>query len=416
MTPTRAARSVAIVYPYVPHYRQALFELLSAADTRHSYTIFADRAGNIPSIATIDPQKSRSLSATGTLNWRFVHNIWITPSILWQRGALRIATSPEFDVIIFMSDVQYLSTWGAALLGRLCGKRILMWGHGVRRSERGIRGAVRRIFYRLGHGMMLYGHRARRLLMADGFAASRLYVIYNSLDTARQLQVLEGLTGKSIANARRKIGIPEDVPLLICIGRMVQGKELHLLPAALSVLRAAGRQVHLLFVGDGPARTEIAGLVAAGGLQEQVHFAGEIYAEAELCPLIHMSDLCVSPGGVGLTAMHSLVYGTPVITHDDLDAQKPEFEAIEPGISGGFFRRGDPQDLANAIWAWLSVARDRDAVRQACRSRILMFYTAEKQRAIIDRAVDAVPATEIAEMDPMHEDQSSAASFPAATR
>lgn len=29
--------------------------------------------------------------------------------------------------------------------------------------------------------------------------------------------------------------------------------------------------------------------------------------------------------------MHSLVYGTPIITHDNFDRQGPEYEAIAPG-------------------------------------------------------------------------------------
>lgn len=53
---------------------------------------------------------------------------------------------------------------------------------------------------------------------------------------------------------------------------------------------------------------------------------------------IYNADLCVSPGNVGLTAMHSLVFGCPVITHNCFEWQMPEFEAIQPGITGDFLR------------------------------------------------------------------------------
>ena len=43
--------------------------------------------------------------------------------------------------------------------------------------------------------------------------------------------------------------------------------------------------------------------------------------------------MCVSPGNVGLTAIHSLTYGTPVLTHDNFNFQMPEAEAIEENIS-----------------------------------------------------------------------------------
>ena len=44
------------------------------------------------------------------------------------------------------------------------------------------------------------------------------------------------------------------------------------------------------------------------------HFQGAVFDESN-SELIYHSDLCVSPGNVGLTAIHSLTYGVPVATH-----------------------------------------------------------------------------------------------------
>ena len=44
----------------------------------------------------------------------------------------------------------------------------------------------------------------------------------------------------------------------------------------------------------------------------------------------------VSPGNVGLTAIHSLSYGTPVLTHNNFNNQMPEVESIQPGFNGYF--------------------------------------------------------------------------------
>src|SRR5688572_30913629 len=107
-----AAKRVAIIYPYLAHYREAVFQHLSDAGSRHSYVIFSDRRSNLPSIATISPEKSKSTG--GTLNWRFIRNWWVTPRILWQSAALHIAAGREFDTLIFLGDAQFLSTWLAA--------------------------------------------------------------------------------------------------------------------------------------------------------------------------------------------------------------------------------------------------------------------------------------------------------------
>lgn len=387
-------RRVAILYPYLAHYREAVFETLSSSAARHRYEIFSDRQSNIPSIATIPPERSRYCNAAGRLNWRFVRNRWLFEQVLWQSEALRIARSPEFDTLILLGNVKYISTWVAAILARITGKRVLMWTHGVLRREQGVRGHLRRAFYRLAHGLLLYGVRARDLL-AEDFDLNRLYVIYNSLDTAAQLRALKALDDDACAAARRSYGIPDDVPLVIAIGRLVPGKDLQLLPQALQILRTQGLEAHLLFIGDGPVRQMLENLARDLGIQPNVHFAGPVYAEPELCPLIAAADLCVSPGPVGLTAMHALIYGTPVITHDDFDQQKPEFEVIQAGLTGAFFRRGDPVDLAETVRTWLSMNGDRRAVATRCRERVLQYYTPDNQRELIDSAVDGIPASAI---------------------
>ena len=251
---------------------------------------------------------------------------------------------------------------------------------------------MRRLFYRLAHGLLLYGHRARDLLTEVGFAPDRLYVVFNSLDTDSQLRALAGRDDASFVEARRKYGVSTSARLLVYVGRLVSGKELHLLPTTVSSLRKRGHDVHLMLVGGGSGRADIERQVEALGIQPYVHFAGEVYSEKELCPLIGAADLCVSPGAVGLTVMHALVYGTPVITHDDLNNQKPEFEAIQPGVTGALFRRGDVESLTATIETWFSVDRDRARQRTMCRDTLLRFYTPTNQREIIDRAVDGVPA------------------------
>jgi glycosyltransferase involved in cell wall biosynthesis len=396
---TKSSKRVAILYHYLAHYREAVFEALSSSEARHHYEIFSDRQSNVPSLATILPEKSRYYSSAGRLNWHFVRNHWFRQRVLWQSAALRIALSPQFGTVILLGNMQFISTWMAAVLARFTGKQVLMWTHGVLRPELGVRGRMRRAFYRLAHGLLLYGGRARDLLAAQGFDPDRLYVVYNSLDTAAQLRAFQALNDEGYVGARRAYGIPSNVPLLVAIGRLVPEKDFHLLPQALSILKTQGLEAHLLFIGDGPVRRTLEALARELRVEGIVHFAGSVYSEQELCPLIAAADLCVSPGPVGLTAMHALIYGTPVITHDDFDHQKPEFEAIQPGITGAFFRRGDPSDLAQTIREWLAANRDRKAVATRCRQRLLSCYTAENQREIIDKAVDGIPANRILSRD-----------------
>ncbi len=58
------------------------------------------------------------------------------------------------------------------------------------------------------------------------------------------------------------------------------------------------------------------------------------------------------PGNVGLTAIHALSFGCPIITHNNFAYQNPEFEAIIPGITGDFFEMDNAKDLKNKIEMW----------------------------------------------------------------
>ena len=54
------------------------------------------------------------------------------------------------------------------------------------------------------------------------------------------------------------------------------------------------------------------------------------YNEEANAELLYNASVCVCPAEVGLTAIHSLLFGTPVVSNDNFDEQMPEFESIIP--------------------------------------------------------------------------------------
>jgi glycosyltransferase involved in cell wall biosynthesis len=275
-----------------------------------------------------------------------------------------MALSGEFDALILMGNPNYLSTWIAAAAARLRGTPVLFWTHGWLRPERRTKAMIRRLFYRLADRLLLYGERARALGLAQGFAPERLTVIYNSLDVARADAIIARIdrVDRLFAPPQQMFAAPER-PLVICTARMTPLCRFDLLIEAAARLAAQGRPINILLVGDGPSREPLERLSARLGID--VHFAGAVYDEDRLGEWLHAADLTVSPGKIGLTAIHSLMYGTPAITHANLDDQMPEVEAIVPGETGALFRQGDIDDLATTIDQWLSA--DRETVRAACR-------------------------------------------------
>ncbi|MHC5005260.1 MAG: glycosyltransferase, partial [Planctomycetota bacterium] len=281
---------------------------------------------------------------------------------------------------------------------RLAGKRVLFWTHGWTHPDSPLAAALKRAFFGLAHGLLLYGHGAKVIGLASGFDAERLHVIYNSLDYAAQRAAREAITAEDVRRTRTELFGDPDVPVVVCPTRLVPVRRLDQLLDALALLRRRGRTVNALLIGDGPQREELERQAAANELP--VHFYGACYDERELGRLIMAGTVTVAPGRVGLTAIHSMAFGVPVITHDDPARQMPEFEAIVPGRTGDLFPPGDVEALADRLDRWTVKPAVTADVRAACIDIVERFYNPTFQRRAIDRAVAGRPADDLFWMKP----------------
>lgn len=308
--------------------------------------------------------------------------------IFWQPGLTWKLLASGSDTWILLSLPTNISVWGASLVGRLTGKRVLFWAHGFLRKETGKRHRLLKSLYSLCHGSLLYGHRAREIAIEEGFPAKEQYVVFNSLDHEAQVGLRTSLPEEERMSLRSEMFKVPDRPLLVCTSRLTAVRDLPLAFNAMKKMADRGQPANLLLVGDGPEREALEALAKDLGLS--VYFYGACYDESKLARLILASDVTVAPGKVGLTAMHSLAYGVPVVTHHDADQQMPEWEAILDGWNGATFDRGSADSLADALIRAMTFPRD--VVRSRCFEVIDRFYNPNRQAEVIDSAVFRKPA------------------------
>lgn len=292
---------------------------------------------------------------------RISKNIKLIGRFYWQKNAVKQIFKP-YHYYILIGDPSCVSTWVILFLSFFFKKKTILWSHGWYGKESNIESLIKRIFFSLADDILLYGNYAKKLMINEGFNESRLHVIYNSLDYNSQLSIRNTLKPSNIFSNK----FQNNYHNIIFIGRLTDIKRIDLLLFALFELRSQKKYFNLTIIGDGIKKNELVDLVKRLQLTENIWFYGESYNEQEISKLIFNADLCVSPGNVGLTAIHSLVYGTPVITHNDLSHQMPEFEAIEDNISGTFFTKNDYFALAESIANWFSKCQDRELVRKNC--------------------------------------------------
>lgn len=389
---------VAIIYPYYPLYREPIVRLLCQQKCPSpEYTLISGIKGR-DGIRTIDPVKAKIPVSDGGLKWRFVNNYWVSNFFLWQTSIVNVGISSEFNVIIFLGQYNFISTILSTIFARVTGKRVLMWSHGFIKDNKSLKNFVRKYFYKLSGGMLLYGNRARSIMINKGFCPESLYVVYNSLDYDLQKTIRESISELDLSHKKTEIFKNASLPVVIFVGRLTRQKKLDMIIKASKINFHSGNFYNILFVGDGDRRDILVKLCEEYDMLDYVNFYGSCYDEGELAKLIMLSDVCVSPGEVGLTAIHSLGYGTPVITHDDPSMQMPEYEAILDGRNGCFFRYGSIEDLALKIKKWLfNNVRDLD-MKKKCISVVDEIYNPAHQVKIINYAVQGVSASEVARL------------------
>ena len=151
---------------------------------------------------------------------------------------------------------------------------------------------------------------------------------------------------------------------------------------AASKLKIKGLSVNVTIIGDGPVKESLVKTA------ETFHFDtlwlyGALYDEVMISDFLYNADLVVSPGSMGLAAMHALTFGCPIITHDNFNNLGPECEAIIRGVNGDQFVENDVNSLSSTIEKWFIEHPDREAVRLACYKIIDEKYNPHNQISII---------------------------------
>ncbi len=132
--------------------------------------------------------------------------------------------------------------------------------------------------------------------------------------------------GSPDPDLRTRFGVPLDAPLLLYVGRMAAEKGLVRLLDAVADARRAEPRLHLMMVGDGPARAAL-----AARDEPHVHWVGSV-GHHEVANYVRTADLFVSASTTEvqpMTFLESLAGGTPVVAADSAAAR----ELAGPGLT-----------------------------------------------------------------------------------
>ncbi len=363
---------ICCIFNYNPLYRLPIYH---AIDSEFDCDFYFGKQEKC-TIKAFDPSLLRGFK--GYIYPKRINNTFST-----YKG-IKLVLKKEYTHYIITGEPFYVSNWIILFYALIHKKRIFFWTHGTyTKISKSWTRVYNRLFY--SHAdLLLYGEHAGMYMEELGCKKERMHYIHNSLDTNVQT-VLYEMNPKSRIYEEH---FHNTNPIVIYIGRIQKRKKVDQLIEAIHILKRKGVYVNVVIVGPETDEMGLVNLVKQYRMENQVWFYGPSYDEKTNSILLYNADCCVSPGNVGLTSIHALTYGTPVITNDNFDTQMPEFEAIQPGLTGDFFKENDVNDLSLTIERWISVSpNDRVSIREIARKKIINEWSVQYQIDLLKRVI-----------------------------
>lgn len=372
-----------VVQPTVAHYREPLLRQLLESSRYDFDLVGRFKNSEASSADTIHSAAEEVLDKVRPLRFANLRGYW------WEHGQVREIWRGEHDAYVISGRIHTVSAWVASAVAALRGRTLIMWGHGWKRPEDGLKRRIRLAFYRLTDGLLVYGDRAKKLGSSYGVPAETIQVIYNSIypesriGAAREMAASAG--GETSPRAADDdAGSPATI---IYSSRLTARHRLDLLADALGGMDAEARP-KVLIVGEGAERPRLEQVFAAHGVDAE--FLGAVYDYAELRALYARADLAVSVGGAGLNVTQAMSFGVPVLAEDGNPDSSPEIEAVLEGVTGRYYQSGDALSLRRVLAELLASPEQLRHLGEASLAVVRDRYTAEKHAEAIQNALDVL--------------------------
>jgi glycosyltransferase involved in cell wall biosynthesis len=199
----------------------------------------------------------------------------------------------------------------------------------------------------------------KQKMVALGIPETRIQVIGNGVDAGN-------FRPQDRAESRRKLGLPADAPILVCVAGMVETKGHAILLEALASLQPKRPGIKLYCIGKGKLLQQLTEKSASLGLAENVTLTGSLphddlpywFSAANFSCLISSREGCPN------VVAESLACGCPIVGTDI-----PGINELVSNESLGLLTSRNPEAVAAALEKALSTSWDRGKIAASMRNR-----------------------------------------------
>lgn len=337
---------VTVQQPSLAAYRVPFFRELAQRNEIQLRVVYGDRTG----IANVSPD---GFEGEEVHLYRF--KLGPIP-LYWHSPQWTEANRDQIDVIVLVWNVQYLSLIPALLKARWKGIRTVLWGHGTSKRDSSLRRRLRYIVTHLADGVIFYDKQtAEQMVKAGLLSKKKAHVAPNAIDSNNINAVRLSLAEQPelLQEFCETKGITPTHTILF-VSRLHRDNRLDLLLEAMPIILSQHPEAKVLIVGKGDVEQErLVELAAERSISKAIVFSGPVFDETELGKHFLSSSVFCYPENIGLSFLHALHYGLPVITCNDRSRQNPEFCHFEDGINGYLYQADSPENLAMKICSLL---------------------------------------------------------------
>jgi glycosyltransferase involved in cell wall biosynthesis len=368
---------VTIVQPSLAKYRIPVFRELARRPGIELRVVYG-------SVMNLDNVDAEGFEAIPTHRWRPFGQ-----GLVFNRADWTYSTPRLSDVIVFQWTPRSLSLVPAMLRARAAGVPRILWGHGYAKDERQRCHGARKLLTRFASALVFYEPTTRDHYVADGWEPSKAFVALNSLDQAPMEEARRCWLDRpdQLEKFRQEHKI-HGGPVILFVSRLHANNRVDLLIRATAALAAEVPGLKTVIIGNGAAeKARLEALARETGATDRVIFQDGIYDELKLAPWFLSASIFCYPAHAGLSLIHALWYGLPVVTSDNRAAQNPEVVALENNVNGLFYEHGNVDSLAAALRSILMNDERRAVMSQAARRSVEDKFTIPKMVDGLEAAI-----------------------------
>lgn len=261
------------------------------------------------------------------------------------------------------------------LNGELDGS-LALWGRrasGLETAVAHLAARTRNLFLRRTGAVIAISNAIAREAEDAGFPARKVHLIPHGIDMAEYAPARP----EEKAARRAALGLPKDRTLVTYAGRLIQGKGLETLFAAMRTLTDIP-SLHLALVGSGSGQVisieeKLRSEAESDGLRGRVTFTGRV---DNVAACLQASDIFAFPTfdeSLGMAAVEAQACGLPAVA--SRTGGVPDI--IEHEVTGLLVRPGDAAGLAQSLRRLLEDERLRRQFAVAARARMLQRFSFE---------------------------------------